>query len=615
MATKINLPASVRSATWYTQYQETSASIANILPKKFGISKRTAGIPAATLISGGKATNIRTQYSDVNGGGLPLSQVWNTLRIAEVNGLRATVSKPINTTIANNTTYTDEISGTAARVGDIPASYNHAGISNNGNTTGWQFYQGFSYNITIPSDGVVRIQITNNSGAAVSISGKYIFSDIYKSKQELADFVGAVYANKDSPTFAEFAENGMPYNKVEEVFEAIYNKIKNDSGGAVTSPADTELYADYFAGINGFAGGPTLNSGSMSDARNILSSQANARGNLGYYSAGAFNYRNRLVGGYFNGINIMFNGSFVYSTIFDIEKEFVAMPDRKVGVFGWGAFEGVAGGIDGAMWQRLPIQGGDVIRLSRAQGSFEMTQMQGFLAMLLGNTYVLWNDNSPYGTNINCWGPAFIGGDDPWKTRWQPTGGVDVQYDPNNPTHPKRDPNCNGGFSDSAADNLNGAFAGVWFYSQIKDRSNQKIKYATFSYTDNGTTKTGYASGNTPVLGSKGDASVSTFNNANYGQHNIVNQWEAKKPIVFECIGTGGTAIVIINLYAGLTESSTYTINTQNHGTQTITHVGKGLGVYTIGAAGGGQPSNNAVTSFLASNSSDYGGNILLNVD
>lgn len=584
MATKVNIPSSVRSATWYTQYQETGASISNILPKRFGISKRTEGIPAATLITGGKATNIRSQYADVTHV-LPRNQMWNTLRIAEVNGLRAVVNKPITASIAPGQTYTDEITGTPAQANDIPAAYNHSGISSNGNTTGWEFYNGLSYNITIPTPGTVRFQITNNSGGNINISGKYIFADIFKSKEEIADLVGTVYADKGSPTFAEFAENGMPYNKVEETFEAIYNKIKNDSGGTVNSPADTELYADYFAGINGFAPSDNFNTTgkSISDLRNQLTSEAAARGNSAYYSTGAYNYRNRLISGYFNGIPIMYNGGHVYSTIYDIEREFMAHSQRKVGVFGWGAFEGIGQAIDGATWQSLPLEGGELIRLVRAQGSFEMTQMQGFISLLIGSTYVLWNDNAPYGTNINCWDLAYIGGYDAWKTQWRPFGGNTEQYDPNNPTHPTR--NCQQGqapFSDSAANNLNGAFAGVYLYEQIKDRANQKIKYATFNYTGDSGNQTGYAGTNIPVMGSKGDGSVNTFGNANYGQYNIVNQWDAKKPIVWECIGTGGTAIVIINLYAGIGESVTYNITTQNHGVQSITHVGQGLGVYTI---------------------------------
>lgn len=584
MATRVTIPSSVRSATWYTQYQETSASINGILPKRFGITKRTAGIPANNLLSGGKATNLRTQYPDVNNGNVPYDKVWNTLRTAEVQGTRTVVSKPINTTINAGATYTDDITGTSAQVNDIPGAYNHSGISSNGNTTGWEFYgSGLNFNISIPSAGVVRFQITNNTGGNVTINNKFIFADIFKSKQEIAEGAYSYGARKDAPTFTEFAENGVPFNKVEEIFESLYNYIKAQNPGVVNSPADTELYADYFAGINGYAGGPGLNSGSMNDARNILSSEANARGNSAYYSNGAFNYRNRIISGYFNGIPIMFNGNHVYSTIFDIEKEFVAHATRKVGVFGWGAFEGIGQAIDGAMWQSLPLETAELIRLVRAQGSFEMTQMQAFIALLIGNTYVMWNDNAPYGTDIKCWDRGYIGGPDSWKTIIKPYGGSESQWEEGNPSQPQRQ--CAEGqanFSDSAAPNLNGAFAGAYLYQQIKDRSNQKIKYATFSYTKDGVSTNGYNGTNVPVMGSKGDGSVSIFGNSNYGQYNIVNQWEFKKPIVWECIGTGGTAIVIINLYAGIAEQSTFTITTQNHGVQTIVHTGQGLGVYTI---------------------------------
>src|SRR5690606_475754 len=156
---------------------------------------------------------------------------------------------------------------------------------------------------------------------------------------------------------------------------------------------------------------------------------------------------------------------------------------------------------------------------------------EAFFSLLIGDYYTLWDDNVIYGTNINNFGLAHIGGAAPWKNKWQPTGGKVTQYDPQDTAQPK----TIGGeyqWSDSAAPGHNGAFAGAWLLAQIKNYIDKSLCYASFSYSINDTHHTGYFDGNEPVKGILGTAEVSRFNIANAGQCNILNQQEHRKPIV-----------------------------------------------------------------------------------
>lgn len=583
MATRVLPPSSIRSAVWYPQYQETNATISSLNNKKFGVTKRVKGIPATSLVPS-KVTHLRTQYGDVNNGAIPYNNTWTTGRIEEIGGIRAILQKSYGGVLSNGQSVTEEFPSDSPNISsvttnDIPAKYNYSGVRKNGS---YQFYNGLNINVSIPSNGVVRMTLTNTSGGNIDLTNVNLFVYIFKTVQELAQ---ATYNNygvrKGSPFFAEFTENGVPYEKVEEIQEALYNIIKTNDP-TVQSPADTELFSDYFEGLNGYSNDMLFGvNDNATQMRGILQNQASARNNIAYYN-NAYKYRNRTVGGYFDGIRVMLDGAGIYSQVFNIERNYMAMNDRKVAVFGWGSFEGIGGSVDGSKWQRLPLETGDIIRLSRAQGSYAMTEVQAFLTLFLADTYVMWHDNGEYGTDVQCWDKAYIGGNEPWKTKFQKYGGSIEEYSDSNPTHLKRKENCTSSFSDSAADNLNGAFAGVHIYSTVRNRCNLKIKYPTFNFTDSTGNKTGYANGNTPVLGSKGDGSVNIMGNSNYGQTTSYDQWAAKKPLLFEGLGTEGDMIAVIYPRAGLTETITYNITTTNKGVQTITHTGPNLGVYTI---------------------------------
>jgi len=579
MANRILPPLSLKSATWYPQFQETSSSISLPESKKFGITKRVGGIPAMQLLS--KVTNIRAQYADVNNNNIPYNNTWLTIRAAEAQAVKGIAEKPFSKTFSPGEQIQEDFTGLSVTTNDILAINNYIGFRLNG-----QFIStGLNYSTSIPSNGTIRFIIRNDTGGNINLTSGYtLFAYYFHPVNTIAQNSYDYGIRKGTPVFSEFNENGIPFNKIEEIYSKIYDIIKsNDS--SVQTPADANLYSDYFEGLNGYSTDISFMQETTANVRTFLSSESAARGSSAYYTTGAFNYRNRLIGGYFDGIRIMYNGSGIFSIIASLERAFVALSTRKTGVFGWGSFEGIDGSIDGAMWQRLPFPTGDIIRLSRAQGSYDMTEQQAFFSLFIGNTYVMWNDNGQYSTDIDCWDVGSIGGFQPWKTLFQATGsGEQQQYDANNPSHPQRKPSneCEFSFSDSAAPNLNGGYSGVYLYDRVKNRCNTKIKYATFSYVDDTGTKSGYNSGNTPVLGSKGDGSVSTFGNSNPGQHNIVDQWEYNKPLVYEGYGTEGTVIVILNLRCGIAESVIYNITTTNNGVQSITHVGRSLGIYRV---------------------------------
>jgi len=576
MAVKLNFPSSVKATTWYPQYQETN--VTTNLPlgsKQFGMTKRVFGISPNTIL--GKVSQIKAQYDDVNNGNVPHNRVWET--------------GTTNTVGANEKSVTQDYAGSTIPAGgsltvDIPVT----GItSENGFTQYYKYYipnsgaiMYVNIGMSVPTTGTLRL-VTYNTGSTPLVlpPGKF-YAEYYNTPEQIAINFVNYGIRKGTPTFSEFAENGISATDTEKIYAKVYDRLKVVEGDPNLTVNDTELYGDYYQLLYGYGTDVQLLNETRAAQITRMSTQNNARGNSGYYQYEAWKYRHRFVGGYLNGIADQFGGVLPYNTIKNIENAFIAMEDRKVAVFGWGAFEGVDQQIEaGGVNQRLPLPDGDLIRTSRPTGSFGMGLVQAFFSILIGNTYVMWAGNDPYySTDIQDWDVAYIGGPADFKNQWQPYGGVKVQYNPNTAGHPYRRGCTHGCWSDSAEPVHNGAFVGSWYYDQIKNRTTT-LKYATFGYTINGASTTGYASGNTPVLGSKGDASVSRFGNGNPGQHNIVNQWFDKKPIVMEGNGSDGRCLIILNVFANPRKTYTYTITTAT-GVQTITHNGDELGIYTF---------------------------------
>lgn len=154
---------------------------------------------------------------------------------------------------------------------------------------------------------------------------------------------------------------------------------------------------------------------------------------------------------------------------------------------------------------------------------------ESFWTLLLGNAYILWNSAIVMNPNPENFEVSWFGGYDAWKTKWQPTDGVAVTYNPSDPTHPPflREGLAphEGIFPEITLQGETGAWIGAWLYSQISgvsDRVSEFLEYCPFSYVINaGTTQAGYYNGNTPKNGAQGNARLNTATYQNLGQDNI----------------------------------------------------------------------------------------------
>jgi hypothetical protein len=375
----------------------------------------------------------------------------------------------------------------------------------------------------------------------------------------------------------------------QQVFQGLYQRFQNEQG--VTSPNQTRLYDDYFSDGGGYSNAEfwrwVFNA---SNEVSLLSSQSKARQisggttACGYFSQGAYDYRNWFEGGYLDSFERVPEGLRVYNEIYNYEKKAMAAPDRKIAKFGWIYAEGV----DSRMFthgcdQRLHFPGGDIIRSDFVSFSYQMLLNESFWTLLLGNDYYLWNSSVGEVTDIGRFGDSWAAS--AGVTQWQPTGGTMVDYNANDPTAPQKTSSSLGIFPEAPQLGESGAFAGAWLVSQLttaSDRISSTIEYCPFTYKINGgSSQQGYYNSSSPANGSLGNAKLSRFGVVNYGQANIVKSYEAKKPICIFTQGAGGAAVIYHNVYCGLTDVNDVTITT-SLGTKTFQVVGNCLHVFYI---------------------------------
>jgi hypothetical protein len=567
-AAEVRLPRELEMATWYPQYQETDLRLTLPAGKKFGVSKRVAGIPAERLVEQG--TSLQSVYADVNNNRIPWNKTWSTLRAYA----KGEVHLPFKGVLSPGQTLSQDKTGLNCAPGDLLS-----------------FHQSFTGGLpkdvtatwTIPEKGIVRITLVNKRSESVALEGEFT-GKYFGNLDEEAEKHYHGYARRGNITAAEICENGIQFDDVERIFRKIYELQTLRDG--VKTPNDTDIIGDYFAHLNGYGTGLDWRT-KPADQRELFRTSENARKSRpgesasGYYTRKAYEYRHRMAAGYMDSIARLLDGIRLYNHIANLEKQYIAMDDRRVGTFGWTALEGVESLVErSGVWQRLPLEGGDLLRLARPEGSFEQLKYETFFSLLIGDYYLSWNDNAPYGTDVKNFGLAHIGGPSPSKNQWQAMGADQpVQYDPANPSHPKavgKGPT----WSDGAAPGHNGGFAGAWLLSQIADRIDQSLRYPAFSYSIGDKEYPGYFDGNVPVKGASGTSEVSRFGHGNPGQCNIVNQYEHRKPIVLYGEGTGGACLIVLNPYAGLTQTTTYHLK---EGTApAIQHAGASLGVYRL---------------------------------
>lgn len=584
MVTKIQSPLNLHKNSQYPQYQQIAATIDLPDDKAFAATKRISGIPPSTILT--KQTKMRAESDpDVNNGNVPYDQVWVTGNSPAFGGIRLELVEGVSNQLSPGQIMEYDINAGVV-VGDI-LSDSKKGIRRNGSEI--FSIPNLSVTWSINESGKVHFKLQNTGGSQIFLNdASYAFHiRIFKSVNEIAENFYNFGVRKGTTVFSELVENGIPGSSVEQIYQRLYQLMQEREG--VTNVNQTSIYADYFDGLYGYgigkgfiASGETLNS-----LRSYMVSESTARGSSGYYLNGAFNYRHRMVGGYLDGIRLTFKGTTIYNMIYNIEKCFMGMNDRKVAVFGWGALEGVDGYIESrATRQRLRFQdkGGHLIRTVRPAGSFKLVEAQAAFAVLIGNEYVMWNDPGQYGTILTCFGVSHIGGADPSKDYWQPFNGSVVQYNAGNPSHPQSScPPDMPHYSDANAPFYNGAFSGVYKVSQIMNRINLGLRYAPFSYNENGVEKTGYYNGNTPTPGSLGHGEVSRWGVSNYNQAVSAEQYfNGQRPIVMEGTGTDGDCLIVCHPGAAMYGTKTYNVTTQNYGVQNFSHVGNSFEIFLL---------------------------------
>ncbi len=429
----------------------------------------------------------------------------------------------------------------------------------------------------------------------------------WKTKQAL-DHSGNLASNewliadhpmdRDFITSAEMDENfgvrGIKDHaeRAQLVLEGIYRRMEKELG--VTSPDQTRLYDDYFGALEGYDNSVSFLWGFNADhmAQGLADPQMARRqyrdgawrDESRYFSAGAVNYRNWLQGGYLDSYAVSPEAIRIYNEIYNFERKFMAAPDRRVLKFGWSNAEGVNSNMyRSGTKSRLRFPNGDIIRQVEVAWPFHMMLNESFWALLLANDYVLWHSSIRLVQDPHAFGDSWAAG--AGKTQWQPTGGKRVDYNPEDPSHPRRVHSPKGQFPSNPHMGESGAFSGAWLVGQItavSDRTSKTIEYASFSYSLNGgKPQPGYPDSNAPKEGALGTAQLSRYNLANPGQANIVAMYVAKKPICLYTEGADGAAAIYHNVYCGFTDQNDVTITTPR-GPRTFKVTGNDLHVFYL---------------------------------
>ncbi|MCH5373381.1 MAG: hypothetical protein JJ992_05355, partial [Planctomycetes bacterium] len=380
--------------------------------------------------------------------------------------------------------------------------------------------------------------------------------------------------------------------RAQQVLEGIYRRMESELG--VTSPNQTRLYDDYFGALAGFDNNANFLWGF--DAARFsegLASESMARRMIRdgqwveesrYFSAGAYRYRNWLEGGYLDSFPVCPEGVRIYNEIYNYERKFMAIPDRRVLKFSWSNAEGV----NSSMYRhgvksRLHFENGDIIRTDVVAWPFHMMLNESFWALLLGNDFVLWHSSVRLVQDPLAFQDSWAAG--AGETRWQPAGGQAVRYDPDAPGQPRRKASPQGQFPNNPHLGESGAFAGAWLVGQItevSDRASKSVAWCPFEYRINGgPVTTGYADSNLPKPGKLGDAQLSRYGLANYGQANIVASYVARKPICVVTAGHDGGALIFHPVYAHLSDRTDVTVFTAA-GPRSFTVQGNDLHVFLL---------------------------------
>lgn len=402
--------------------------------------------------------------------------------------------------------------------------------------------------------------------------------------------VSRIPANADFAVISQIMEDrghaGMIFDTA--FMDACFVEIFSRTGQA--DPANTNIIGDYFDG-DGLSQSALQAIQSPSGStfwntwRSRFSSETEARKNRdgvtsSYFTRNGSNppssNRNWMVSGYHDGWHRIPEYSHIYHLIAEIEQKHLAIR-RKVFQFSWDVLEG-------SEWKIYRMGSYQGIKFTNPAGTIykstlnyvppEINFRQGVIDSLLGDGVMYWGPAGRSTHDISRWVRSYNGGFDVSKTKWLKDGSNSpVDYNPNDPTMPAKSPGDNPNnytgnnvqiipptFAGPGPNGIHHALGGRYAAAQAPSVAN--LRWPSFSYKLNGgSSLTGYASSNNPVTGSLGNATLSTLNNRNFGQHNIINQYEAKKPICWVAGSPGNGLIVWCNPQAKLTEVNEVTIS------------------------------------------------------
>lgn len=358
---------------------------------------------------------------------------------------------------------------------------------------------------------------------------------------------------------SEITENMTSAGKGAQAGEFIrqfYTKLFERSGKA--DPAETNAIGDYWEHMQIQVPGLQYllnmdNDVFWNNWKNRMSSETEARKNYEnvispYFASGAHEYRNMLVPGYRDGFHRIPEHSWIYILIAMLEQMHLAVR-RKAVQFATDMLEGAEWKINrysSMQGTRFTNPAGVMYRSSLNNTPSEIMYRDALITSLIGEGQMHWGAAGRSTTNIKRWVRSYNGGSAGWRNQWLKDGAqFPVDYNPNDPTHPALSPGDNPnnytgsgvqiippGFGGPGPFGNHDSLAGRYMASMIRAvDADTNVKWPKFTYTVNGQTKNGYYNGTTPMNGSLGNASVSTLNNRNFGQHNILNQARYKLPI------------------------------------------------------------------------------------
>lgn len=371
------------------------------------------------------------------------------------------------------------------------------------------------------------------------------------------------------------------------------------AGTGQADPANTNIIQDYFdangvlqIGLSALMQ-PT-GASYWNNWRQKFSNETEARknrdgGQIPFIARGSHNWSNWLGYGYLDGWHRVPEHSWPYLHIAEIEQMHLAVR-RKVIQFAWDMFEGAEWKIYAqASFQGIRFENpaGFIYKAIQNNQPPEMMYRQGITTHLWGDGVVHWGPAGRTTSDQSRWVRSYTGGYSPSKTLWKGDGSAFASnYDFNNPTHPKKSPGDNPNnytgdnvelvppiFGGPAPYGAHNSLGGRHMVSRMRAIDGGIMKWPPFSYKiNNGSTINGYYNGQNPRMGVLGDASISTLDNRNFQQDNIIYQLEYKKPI---CVHNN-SLVVWCNPLARPNEANQVTLG---DGT-TFTSVGPSMKVY-----------------------------------